>query len=92
MKEVQSLPIVITYDERDDVLHTPEWPRCKDLSCPCQPHPPYEDCDCSACRFVFRVIERVDQQLEFLNDDVEHLRQRDQDRNATQQCSDGSWW
>lgn len=60
-------PIIITYDERDDILHTPEWPVCKDASCPCQepgaealacptfegvPHAPFEQCSCSSCEFV----------------------------------------
>jgi len=30
------LPIIIPVDERDDILHTAEWPQCKDPSCPCQ--------------------------------------------------------
>jgi hypothetical protein len=30
------LPIIILVDERDDITHTPEWPQCKDASCPCQ--------------------------------------------------------
>ncbi len=31
-----SLPIIILVDERDDILHTAEWPQCKDPKCPCQ--------------------------------------------------------
>jgi len=29
------LPIIILVDERDDITHTPEWPQCKDMTCPC---------------------------------------------------------
>ncbi len=36
MTSTQHLPIIILVDERDDILHTPEWPQCKDMTCPCQ--------------------------------------------------------
>ncbi len=32
MKSLQ-LPIIILVD---DITHTPEWPQCKDPTCPCQ--------------------------------------------------------
>jgi hypothetical protein len=33
MTNYQSLPIIIPVDE---LLHTAEWPQCKDAMCPCQ--------------------------------------------------------
>ncbi len=36
MTSNQHLPIIIDVDERDDITHTPQWPQCKDMTCPCQ--------------------------------------------------------
>jgi hypothetical protein len=108
-------PIIIQYDERDDILHTPEWPQCKDESCPCQEPqkpkqprrrprplhtaPSYLNCSCQRCSYVKSVLaehaawDREAMQQEYdSQEDVEHLRTQDQERNTTQQASDGSWW
>ena len=52
-------PIIIQYDERDDILHTPEWPQCKDETCPCNEHAPYEQCSCGSCMFVRQMLEQT---------------------------------
>ena len=52
-----SYPVVILC--LDDIMHTVEWPQCKDETCPCQEHPPYEDCDCGACAYVRQMVEQA---------------------------------
>ncbi len=88
------LPIIILVDE---ITHTPEWPQCKDPTCPCQDEvedqlddvPPTE-AELDAQEAQSGGARSIDWSKIF--DDGALSREADQARNVTHQCSDGSWW
>jgi hypothetical protein len=114
------LPIIITVDERDDIVHTALWPQCKEPTCPCHAGDPDDLWQDETPDVAPTEAELDAQELEsdgtwvngdeedadepmtsgprridwskIFDDGAQELRERDQERNVTHQCADGSWW
>jgi len=92
-------PIIILVDERDDILHTAEWPQCKDPTCPCQAEvqdmiadvPPSE-AELDAQEQQTGGARSIDWDAVFVPTRADMQRAAAQERNITHQCEDGSWW
>jgi len=77
-------PITIICE--DPIIHTAEHPFCSDPLCPC-----HDDRE-AVCRAI---IEPLDAGLITWDEGSRIFFDRQveaQERNATTQCSDGSWW
>lgn len=76
-------PPVISYEEDDALVHTPDHPFCNDLTCPCHTDQELID-EHMAAPFVAGALT--------LGDCAQVWRGQAQERNRTYQCADGSWW
>jgi hypothetical protein len=76
-------PIAIPME--DPIIHTDEHPFCSDVHCPCHDiqDGQYYELICKPLLGGLLTPEEANRL---------YFGEQAQERNATQQCSDGSWW